>query len=296
MAGPVPIGVPRVRCHPPAPGRGISVAVIEPAMGRPRRVVLALMGFAGWLDPFEVQRFQLLADHLGARVVVPETPGCSRARSRLSGPAAAGLLTGNFGRLADTMLTTARPHLAADPLPLHVMGYSLGASVAAAIFASGGTAPIRTITLVEPVAICRRSPIRLLRDTQVEDAKTQTYLACNDTRPAAVRPSADDPHGPRPAVSCVSMLLEGNALRHPRLQHDLCDGLRVHPRASVVLAHGVDSHLSPTADCRRLLNALPATSRQVYDLPLPGGHSLWHSLDAVADLASELVDWWRRAA
>jgi hypothetical protein len=281
----------RIRGRRGSADKGLGVAIIDPAQP-PQRIVLALMGFRGWLDPFERQRFTLLADRLDARIVVPETPGCSRNRTRITWAQGRALLGGRFDLTARTMLAAARPHLRVkDDPPLHLLGYSLGASIAAAMFAAQTpVSSARSVTLVEPVWI-REWPVgRLIVNTRTEDRRTPAYVARNARWSGAVRPSVDLPAGPRPRTHALSMLLQGNALRRGRIPADLA---RSAPSATAaVIAHGTDSLLCPPGACHDLVTQLQRDRRRVFDVPVPGGHGVWHSLDDVAGLAGRLREVW----
>jgi hypothetical protein len=189
------------------------------------------------------------------------------------------------------MVSTARPFLDHEvSVPLHLMGYSLGASVSAAaldFIEVDDELPIRAITLIEPVALRRWPAAKLIWATHQEDRRSRTYVNRNATWRGAVPPSAAIPDGPSPQTHLMSMLLEGNALRRGDLTRDLFDGLG-NGDAAVLVVHGSDSLLSLPLDCDRLVLRLRAEGRSVFDLPVAGGHPLWHSLDDVAALAVDL--------
>jgi pimeloyl-ACP methyl ester carboxylesterase len=277
---------------------GVAVAVIEPS-GPIERDVLALMGFKAWLDPFELQRLTVLAGLLAARIVVPETPGCSSEPSRVTFGEGRALLRGCYDPLAARMFSAARQHLRRDKgQPVHLLGYSMGASIAASILVTTTheQLPLHDIVLVEPVAIRRWPVTRLIKGVRKEEAGTHAYLADNDSWTDAVEPSGDVPGGPRPATHVTSMLLEGNAIRAGRLPRDLALGLVRHESAATIIVHGMDSLLSRPESCARLVQCLQQHGREVVDVPVPGGHPLWHSLDDVTRLAMTMRALWRLPA
>lgn len=276
---------------------GTSVAVIEPTE-HPISDVVVLMGFRAWLDPFEIQRFRLLSERLSARLVVPETPGISTHRSRLKVEEAGGLLRGDLGPVATRMWRATRDRVPdlGHTRPLQVVGYSLGASMAAAMLAATNTCEMPALTslnLIEPVATHRWPILRLLRRVSEEDRRTAAYLARNRRWAGVVLPSENILEGPRPVAHLPSLVAQGAAMRAGGLITALQSAVAEH-HVPTLMVRGEASLLSTTAGCQRVVAALQAMDAPVIDLPVPGGHALWHSLDDVVALAERVRAEWAR--
>ncbi|TCC38893.1 alpha/beta fold hydrolase [Kribbella speibonae] len=285
---------------------GVRVAVVEPresaarAAGQARRgpfaaapTCLALMGFGGWLDSFELQRFVQLSRRLGARIVVPETPGLGQIATRLTRRERGALLAGDYGVLARRMLAAAAHALPADER-VHLLGYSMGASIAAAMAAC---APDHFVSLglVEPVGFRRWNPATLLRAVAVEDAAMDGYLAETYTVPGAVAPTDRVIGADPPVRNETDQLLLSSSLCWGRTRAVLGRVARQSPRLPVMIAHGDISTLSPLSDVDALVERLRDAGLEVQDAVLPGGHGLWHSLPRVERLANEIEMFWKTA-
>lgn len=64
-------------------GSRITVAVTDRRTHPGDPTFVVAQGFKAWIEPFELQRFRLLARTLRARVIIAETPGFGAAGSRL---------------------------------------------------------------------------------------------------------------------------------------------------------------------------------------------------------------------
>lgn len=237
-----------------------------------------------------MQRFQLMARTLHARLVVVEVPGFGVAGSRLSRRERLALLGGDFGPLAERMFDAAATVLDdAHDRPLSFLGYSMGASLAAAMAAIGlrRGRDVGAVVLVEPVAIHRWRLRELVAATRREDRLIDAYVAANDDVANAAAPWVDRP-GVRPSTNRrVDLLLLGAALRHGGLGRDL-RASDMRPR-QVVVVRGDCSALSDAAYVPTLAG-LRARGVETAELVVPGHHAFWHSLAAVADMSDRLRD------
>ncbi|CAL8974601.1 hypothetical protein TESS_TESS_02806 [Tessaracoccus sp. O5.2] len=144
--------------HAGAPREGVSEGLKWGAVGDDdaERLCVAFMGYGGWLEPFEYGLFTRLARQLAARIVIVETPGLGTAGTRLRPRERGALLVGSFLPVGRRMLRCALAGLeavGADPRQgIHILGYSMGASVAAAATSvATNDLTVRTLTLVEPI-------------------------------------------------------------------------------------------------------------------------------------------------
>lgn len=255
------------------------------------RTFVVVQGFRSWVEPFEMQRFQLIARVLNARLVVVEVPGFGVAGSALTRREQRALLAGDFGPLAERMLDAAATVLddgeRDKPSPLSFLGYSMGASVAASMAAVGlrrGVA-VDAVVLVEPVAFHRWRLRDLVAATRREDRLIDAYVAANDHVTDAELPWEDRPGERPPTNRCIDLLLLGAALRHGGLGRDL-RAAEMCPR-QVVVVRGDRSVLSDAAYVPTLAG-LCARGVATSDVVVPGHHAFWHSLPAVEEMSDRL--------
>lgn len=271
------------------PGSRVLVAVIDARALTGGETFIAVQGFQSWIEDFELQRFQLLARTLRARLIVVEVPGFGVAGSRLLSVERRALLRGDFGPLADRMFAAAAAVLDGESdRTVSFLGYSMGASVATTM-AKGAAAQgwsISDLVLVEPVALDRWKIRRLVAATYREDLRIADYIATNDALNGAVAPWEQRPGVRPPTRRHLDLLLLGAALRRGALGDDL--RTEVTPR-HVVIVRGDRSVLS-AADCAAVLSAMRERGVATAELSVPGHHAFWHSLPAVEDMALRLKD------
>ncbi|CBG67713.1 MULTISPECIES: hypothetical protein [Streptomyces] len=264
---------------------------------------LVAQGFLAFVEPFEMQRFRLIASILRARLVVVETPGAGFAASRLLPAERRALLRGDFTVPARRMLRAATEVLGADGRGAGagetdvsgVLGYSLGASFAAAMAAVSGTTrtgpPLRTVVLVEPVAVRRWSAVGLLAAVHHENRLIRPYLDQTATVPGAVRPLEDRTDAEPVTRRRGDLLLLANALRAARLGGDLMTAGRRDPgpeRSRLLVVRGERSTLSPREAVASLMASAERHGYAAHLLSVPGPHAFWHSLPAVAAATTRL--------
>lgn len=268
--GPTRVGVSDARTHPGD------------------RTFLVAQGFRSWVEPFEMQRFALIATILRARLVVVETPGLGLAGSRLSAPEYRGLRGGNFGPLGARMFEAATALLDdLDDGRLSFLGYSMGASTATAMACNAAAQgwAIDALVLVEPVGLRRWTLPVLLGTAWHQRRHDRGYLSANDTVPGATPCGTD--RGDRPATNRkIDQLALGAALRHGGVAEDLRAALSDSHRAILVTG---DKSTLPGDECVRTVAALQEQRSVVHHMTVPGHHGFWHSLPAVADMARRLA-------
>lgn len=248
------------------------------------RQVLIFMGIMAWVEPFELQRLELFARAWNARVTVVDVPGCGYGGARLAPSQRRALRRGEFVSVARQMVLTAQAH---NPQlrrgPVTVVGYSLGASLAAAAASDPGLMRVKNLLLVEPVALRRRSVSALLRAVYSENRVVDDYVDRNEAIPGHIVPPGRR-SDPMPRWSRVDVAHLGYALSRGRLRRDLLGAHHIQ-RTSVQVVHGIDSRLSRPADIRTLIRQCRRDGLEVRDIPVAGRHALWHSLSEVAKLA-----------
>lgn len=273
-----------------ATGSPVQVAVTDGRRTGSDRTFVVVQGFRSWVETFEMQRFQLMARTLHARLVVVEVPGFGVAGSRLSRRERLALLAGDFGPLAERMFDAAAAVL--DDVhnrPLSFLGYSMGASLAASMAAVGlrRRLDVDAVVLVEPVAIHRWRLRELVAATRREDRLIDAYVAANDHVADAAAPWVDRPGVRPPTNRRVDLLLLGGALRHGGLGRDL-RASDMRPR-QVIVVRGDRSALSDAAYVPTLAG-LRERGVETAEVVVSGHHAFWHSLPAVGDMADRLRD------
>ncbi|EKX62163.1 hypothetical protein Sipo8835_05810 [Streptomyces ipomoeae] len=281
------------------PGGELLLGVVDGRRDGDGPTFVVAQGFLAFVEPFEMQRFQVIAAMLRARLVVVETPGAGFAVSRLLPKERRALLRGDFTVPARRMLRAATEVIGArhadGPVgPVGVLGYSLGASFAAAMAAVSGTAEtgpaVREVVLVEPVAVRHWSAAALVSAVRRENRRVGPYLDETATVTGAVRPLEARP-GEKPAtLRHGDLLLLANALRAARLTDDLVTATRRPDRrlGRLVVVRGEESLLSPRRDVHRLVTAAGWHGIATRLLSVPGPHAFWQSLPAVGSVMAEL--------
>lgn len=266
---------------------GLSVVTLgEPTS--PRQV-LAFMGIDAFIEPFERQRFSLLAEVWNAQLTVVDAPGCGSGGARLRRVDRRDLRRGDFTSVARRMVHSAQHHHV--PLrrgPVTVVGYSLGSSIAAAAAADPGLLRVEGMILVEPVAVRRWNSMSLMTAVRAERPFADGYTSNNDAIDGAVAP-ADRRGEPAPHRSRRDLALLGMAVGRGRLSTDLVRAKMIQD-FTVKLVHGTESHLSPSRHVTSFVARCGRAGVDVRDVPVPGHHALWHSLPDVQALA-ELTHW-----
>lgn len=267
---------------------GVRIATVTPQ--RPRGTCVVAMGYGAWHDDFELQRFTRLADLLGVRLVVLETPGLGFEGTALTRRERAALLSGRYSRLGDRMMAAATSRTGGDAV--HLLGYSLGTSVAAAMATSRHAPRISSLVLVEPVAARTWNPLVLARSVREEDALIDDYLDETAAVPDAVAPSDRVDGAPRPARNQVDQLLLGTALSWGRLTSDLGRFAARQPSPNVLVVHGSTSVLSPPPANAALVLKLDALGCHVTGVEMEGSHGIWQSLPRVDLLGEHVRAFW----
>jgi len=272
----------------------LRVAVVVPPRAGDAAFVVTL-GHAASLEPFELQRFRLMALELAARLVVVETPGYGLPGSSLTAGERWSLLTrARFDRVASRMLDAALavvPDLlgpdGADVEHLGIIGYSLGASIGSSVAAEirrRTGRPVARLVLVEPVAGQRWRVRPLLAATRAEDALVDVALAGNEEVPGTVVPwDRRDDDRPAPARNELDLALLANALRAGRLGATVADDalpLRLD------LVRGRGSLLSLAGACASITGRAEGSGIPSRTLVLDGSHALWHSLASISELCA----------
>jgi pimeloyl-ACP methyl ester carboxylesterase len=258
--------------------------------GAPRQA-LVFMGIMAWVEPFELQRLSVLAGAWNAQVVVVDVPGCGHGGARLTPSQRRALRRGEFAPVARQMVHSAQarnPRLRRGPVM--VVGYSLGASLAAAVVADPGLMRVSGLMLVEPVALRRWRVSSLLRSVRSENQVVDEYVNRNHGVSGLVAPPPRRGEA-MPPWSRIDVAHLGYAVSRGRLGQDLIKASQIQS-FPVQVVHGIDSTLSRPADVRRLVSRCRRAGLDVRDMPVAGRHALWHSLSNVAELAEHAGDLW----
>lgn len=260
----------------------IPVTVVDGREEEPGRTFVVAMGFRACAEPFEMQRFQVIAHRLRARLVVVDTPGFGFVGARLLSRERKALRAGDFTVLAARMLAACRKVV--DLGGAGAIGYSMGSSTVAAMASITDLDPV---VLVEPVAYRRWNPLSLASAMGSDDRHVDLYLEQTALVPGAVEPF-DRREPPLPGLHRADLLALVLGMCRGALTADLTAATRRALRRLLVV-QGDLSSLSSRAGAEELAAALAGTSASTYLWAAPGHHGLWHSLPAVADLADRLA-------
>ncbi len=267
--------------------------------GGPRAVIWSFPGFNAPLSGFEKARLAVFVEAWERargsitllHVQAPGGPGPTIAH--LTPPQRRHLAMGDFGPFA-AECARALACLTPPGAHVHLLGYSMGASSAAAtarlVAESTGHDPLHEIvltglTLVEPAALSRRNPFALWVSERHESRVTAPSLAANAPLWWCPDPEAGDAQRQRRGLRGIEMSLQGAALSRGRMRPDLAVALARTGPVPVDVVSGSASRLCPPASVdafRRFLDTLGSPGR---DTSVPGGtHALWHDLPLVAHL------------
>jgi pimeloyl-ACP methyl ester carboxylesterase len=282
------------QCQPPQNDIAVIDGLRTACLGErdsPRQALM-FMGIMAWVEPFELQRLALLAQAWNAQVTAVDVPGCGYGGARLTPSQRRELRRGDFAPVARQVVRTAQAH---NPRlrrwPVTLVGYSMGASLAAAAAADPGLIRVSNLILVEPVALRRWHVTSLLRSVRSENRVVDEYVDRNHGVPAPVVP----PHRrcePMPPWSRIDVGHLGYAVSRGQLARELIRANAIQ-RFPVQVVHGIDSTLSRAADVTSLVRRCRRAGVDVHDVPVAGRHALWHCLTDVAklaDRAGELLD------
>lgn len=274
-------------------GLRIGAVQIHPVRAEVTSPLVATLGIIAHLDSFEVTRFQLLSQLLSRPVIALETPGWMLRRGALPSPIRNELRRGHFARFAD-LLT--RSLLELDPQLIRrgpsVLGYSLGASTAAALAAdlAAHGARLRGLTLVEPVAI-RKQSIAELTWRNVRDAlHSHHYSLPGEPEADGATPSppaVSNPWRARPLPRALALGRLVLAMSRGRIPQTLAT---VPTEVPLMIISGGASMLAPDAAVRRLMIQLQQQGRSVNHHVVDGAHhALWNSESVVRDVAEHIL-------
>jgi pimeloyl-ACP methyl ester carboxylesterase len=252
------------------PGGEILVADLDARSAEDDPCLIVALGFQACVDPFELQRFRLIAERLHARLVVVETPGFGSARSRLLPGERAALRRGDFVPMARRMLKAV---LTVTDTPNGLIGYSLGTSTVAAMAAVANAFQpgprLGMLVLVEPVAVCPWRLSGLISAVRWEDRWVPQHVAENQCVEGSVPPAAGFPQTRRRRDLAVTA--------SPHLDH-------------VIVVRGDRSRISRSRDLAVLLQTLSLAEVRVTVIQASGPHAFWHSLPRVTAITDQLAE------
>jgi pimeloyl-ACP methyl ester carboxylesterase len=249
-----------------------------------RHQILAFMGFLACIEPFEVQRFQVLCEEWDAQITVVDAPGYGYGGGRLAPAERRALRRGDFAAVARRMARAAqRDHPPLGQGPVTVVGYSMGASLACAAAAQVALLRVTTLMLVEPVAMRRWNIPQLIQMVRSEDAALQPYLDDNAAWVNAVLPVQRRNEG-LPACSRIDLAHLGFGLSRGGMTNDLLQAGATQ-NIAVHIVHGDCSRLCTITDVAKLAATCRRAGMSVRDVPLNGRHPMWHSLREATAIA-----------
>lgn len=256
-----------------------------------RGVLVYFPGYGTPLGEWEVAKCQFLAEATSLTVVVTEIPGMSRFRDPIPAAVRRDMLKHRTQAWAELNLRYLAAAFEAGQVQhtdvMQVLGYSTGCSLAAAALpALAEWGPIEGLSLVEPVAITRRSLTKLQVDNLADWVRFPLVHATNrhhdwvihTRRRQAIEPGVQ----PSPVdLVAIAVVLAGEELLGGLEQVDL-------ERCS--LARGERSSLCRRGDFDRLDASLAARDVPGPTITVPGlGHQLWHSFPTLVGLVDAMT-------
>jgi len=268
---------------------------LEALVGTPpdsRGVLVYFPGYGTPLGEWEVAKCQFLAQATSLTVVITEIPGMSRFRDPIPDAVRRDMLRHRAGSWADLNLRYLAAAFDAGQVRntdvMQVLGYSTGCSLAtAALPALAEWGPIEGLSLVEPVAITRRTLTSLQADNLADWVRLPWVHATNrhhDWVLHARRRQAVEPRvQPSPVdLVAIAFVLAGEELMAALESVDL---------ERCALARGERSSLCRRRDFERLDARLAERGIPGPTVTVPGlGHQLWHSFPTLVGLVAELTD------
>lgn len=274
-----------VRIGPDAPP--LEAMLVGP--GSSERLLVYFPGFNTPLGPWEAAKCRLLAAAFDADVLMVEIPGMSRFGDALPARVRRTMLGGDVQAWA---LLLAEYQLAALsalgrrlPAVVDVLGYSTGCSMAvAALPGWQGRALVRSVSLIEPVALLSRNLLQLELHNVADVLRQPGTYATNRRHDWVMRTRRRQLREPWVRYGPVDLVAIAQVLAQPHLPGDLpLDGT-----VAINLVRGERSDLCPRDSFEELHAAAPPVGR-TWDVE-GFGHPLWHSFPLLDVLIPALGD------
>lgn len=269
------------------PGRAapLEAMVVSPLI-RTDRLLLYFLGFNNPLGPWEGTKAALLAEAFGVTVVTVELPGQSRFGDPIPAPVRRSMLRGQvseWAALHRDYLEVAVAAAGLSPVSVDLLGYSTGCSLAVAALPSmQDVAPVRSITLVEPVAASRRGLPALARDNAFDVRRQPPSFRTNHRHRWVMELRRRQLREPWVRYWPQDLLAVTTLLR----QDDLSGGLAAFPGRVNLVRGSVSDLCAPAA-----FEALDRLAGDGLTVMVDGlGHPLWHSFPVLVPLARLLGD------
>lgn len=174
-------------------GQKFGVCVIDARNGDEYKKVgdtyVVALGFNGSVEKFIIQQHAVMAQELGARLIVVDTPGFGELSSQLSIEQASDLIRhGDYSSCAKAMLQAAiKAGELQEGEEIGLIGYSQGASMIAAMASVLNTEhddlaklQLHGLHMIEPVADHKQSSVGLFVRLGKENVRNDGYLGENN--------------------------------------------------------------------------------------------------------------------
>ena len=278
--------------HTLRPGAGLAkLDALVATPEDPRGVLFYFPGFNTPLGHWEMVKCRYLAAVSGMRVILTEIPGMSRYGESIPKSVRVDMLRGevaswaelNLIYVAATMDAAGVPH----PDSTQVLGYSTGCSLAtAALPALAQWGPIRSLSLVEPVAISHRNIVSLHAHNMLDLGRMPVALATNLGHDWVRRAYNGERRNTRVKYGAVDLLAIATVLAGD----DLRTRLDTVTLERCALARGSRSSLCRQRDFDRVDESMAERGIAGPTITVQNlGHQLWHSLPTVTGLAAAML-------
>lgn len=153
--------------------------------------MFAFQGFRACIEAFEMQRFTGPAERLNSPLTVVEAPGFGIEPTGLTVGQSVGLVAGRAERLASVVASHVESS-SRGPAPYALLGYSLGASIAAAVAGQiaqrDGAAQPEAIVLIDPPGVTRWNLRAFVRANQEDASYVDAVIVANAKHSNSVLP------------------------------------------------------------------------------------------------------------
>lgn len=272
---------------------GLS-APLDALVATPQNATGVLVYFPGFntpLGPWESAKCQLIAQASGMNVVVTEIPGMSRFGDAIPKAIRRDMLaerTHSWAELNLHYVVSALGTAGVDaPSHVRALGYSTGCSLAAAALPLlDEWAPVVGLSLVEPVAISRRSLVGLHVDNMTEIGRQPATYRTNRPHDWVMSARRRQIWEPPVRYGPVDLIAIATVLAAPGLMEAATEiGLN-----RCELARGERSSLCRRHDFETLDALLVERGVSGPTLTVTGlGHPVWHSFPAIVPLVEAML-------
>jgi len=251
------------------------------------RLLIYFPGFNTPLGPWEAAKCRILASAFDEPVLLVEIPGMSHFGDALPAAVRKDMMRGGVETWAELLVDYQLAALDAVSHPdlsgIDVIGYSTGCSLGvAALRRWQELAPVRSVSLVEPVSTMSRNLLRLEMHNLADVLRQPSSYATNRSHDWVMRARRRQLREPWVRYGPVDLIAIAQVLAQPHLPGDL----PLDSSVVINLVRGERSDLCHRASFRALHDIAPDVGVTVEVAGF--GHPLWHSFPVLEKLVPML--------